>query len=72
MFERVYSINDLLEFSLTLRSFASSKAVYFPDNGRKPIHDPSRTIVYTILQIIYKQAKKRATIFRNCREASTG
>ncbi len=58
--------------SLTLRSLASSTAVYCPDNGRKPIHDPSRTMVYIILQIIYKQAKKRATRFRNCSEASTG
>jgi hypothetical protein len=56
----------------TIRSLASSKAVYSPDNGRKPIHDPSRTIVYVMSPIIYRQAKNRATILRNWREANTG
>jgi hypothetical protein len=56
----------------TIRSFASSTAEYCPDKGRKPKQNPSLIIVYIISQIIYKQAKKRATIFRNCKEASIG
>jgi len=39
-------------FIFTFRSLASSKAVYFPESGKKPIHEPSRKMVKPTLAII--------------------